>query len=475
MNDDEMYDLRRRLAAQLLQGEQQRAAMEIHRRAEAAREADEEAAEVAVAAVRQQAPALSLGELGFPPALQRDIVFPNGRREVSNRVETAPYAAKLDRYCEAVEDAFEAGSNEAHLAWWQVARSRSMQDFVAQGLEAPPSLADMLPTCIAVLPTSVFSLQRLLLLREASHGVAAAVHEALGHVTRIHLSDLNAANARTLCARCTGLRHVDLDLTRQVNEHLRGVHILSRPEPTAAHRQLLIQSTKDAWIRSGGADAVLCACAAVANGTLTHLHARDITWKWQDGPHDAPPSGFFDESWGVWSVYEDDVYDGEEGGDRDGRPLVKRGLTDAGLSCLHGLHELHVEGCQCLTDDGIAGICARSPSLCSLDVSICSALSDRVLIAVSQHCPELTTLFLERCIPAPDDPASYGPTVTLVGLRALVDGVCTKLRTLSLVGQRALLGHRNGGPKGDVAECIRTLKARGVCVRTRTELPDSYW
>jgi len=115
-----MDDLRRRLAAQLLQGEQQRAAMEIHRRAEAAREADEEAAEVAVAAVRQQAPALSLGELGFPPALQRDIVFPNGRREVNNRVETAPYAAKLDRYCEAVEDAFEAGSNEAHLAWWQV-------------------------------------------------------------------------------------------------------------------------------------------------------------------------------------------------------------------------------------------------------------------------------------------------------------------------------------------------------------------
>ena len=92
MNDDEMDDLSRRLAAQLLQEEQQRAAMEILRRAEAAREADEEAAEVAVAAVRQQAPALSLGELGFPPALQRDIVIPNGRREVSNPVETAPYA-----------------------------------------------------------------------------------------------------------------------------------------------------------------------------------------------------------------------------------------------------------------------------------------------------------------------------------------------------------------------------------------------
>ena len=67
MNDDEMDDLRRRLAAQLLQLEQQRAAMEILRRAEAAREADEEAAEVAVAAVANRHLHSASGSLGSLP------------------------------------------------------------------------------------------------------------------------------------------------------------------------------------------------------------------------------------------------------------------------------------------------------------------------------------------------------------------------------------------------------------------------
>ena len=170
---------------------------------------------------------------------------------------------------------------------------------------------------------------------------------------------------------------------------------------------------------------------------------------------------------------EEEAYIRGEGG------LVRLGLSDLGLSQLSGLQVLSLVGCQCVTDEGVKGVLQRSPGLRELDLGLCTGVTDETLMAVAQFCPDLRLLDVQRCIPGftpfrigppEDDPAAYGPRVTIAGLEALVLG-CSGLRELNLAGHGVLLADSGDfvyGPGarassgGDINALLGQLELRDV-------------
>ena len=368
-----------------------------------------------------------------------------------------------DAVIDSMERSFSQGDNTEHLARWQ-----HMTDPQPSVLDTT-QLADVLT--LVVVSYALFTCQFLLRLR-ISRAMTSAVHDALGHVTAITITDVNVACGRTLATFCTGLRVLDISLSKWgVANHAQFERTVRRLnfDQSSSDRQtqidlvlpgMLMRSTPW-WLAARGGDALL---EAFANPLLEEVNASYLTWNIEAGPHGLEPIGFWDDWTGNWKLTHDDP----SGSGRE--PLIRLGLSDAGLYHLSGLRILQLKGCQCITDTGLVGVCRRNPGLRVLDLGECSGIRDETLVAAGQCCPLLELVDLQRCISHREDTTEHGPTVTVEGLGALIHGCCRGLRKLNLAGQKALIGDQkqlfSATPEGATAvgALIDELVARRVLV-----------
>lgn len=381
------------------------------------------------------------------------------------------------RELELMERSFSQGSSSVHLLRWQMITAALP---LTLELTARTDVASVLPLVVAScasLRAGVSPCQRLLRLR-LSRAMAEAVHEALQHISVLSITDINVASARTLATFCTGLCALNIGLpVWGISQHEQFLPLVLEGGVSSTQNLFglgVVQSTPD-WLKADGANALLEAFATLS--TLSEVRGSNLTWNNEAGPHGFEPMGFWDDWRGRWSRYEQEwPYSGMAPGDdedynRGEEGLVRLGLDNTGLSFLSGIHTLDLTGCQCVTDEGVSGICRRSPNLEVLGLGKCSGVSDLTLVAIAQHCPQLQGLDLQRHIPADDDLAMHGPHITAAGLEALVHG-CVGLRELNLAGQTSLLGTprnlRSATPQGATAvgALVDTLEARGVRVDT---------
>jgi len=385
--------------------------------------------------------------------------------------------ALADTVIDQLERDFTQGDHAAHLARWQKITTSPTPTTEPMIKE----LADVLTLVVA--SSGSFTCQILLLMR-LSRATTAAVHEALGHITAISITDLNVACARTLATFCTGLRTLDMSLLEWgLAEHEQ----FDRPVTRLTFRQsqtdqqtqvgillpsMLMRSTPW-WLAARGADALLELFAS--NPMLTEVRGSHLTWNVEAGPHGFEPMGFWDDWTGDWTLRSNDQ--------SSGVVRVRLGLSDVGLSHLSGLRVLQLAGCQCVTDTGLVGICQRSPGLRELDLGKCSGITDATIVAAAHHCSLLEIVDLQRRIPDPGRSclSTHGPEITVSGFEALVHG-CSDLRQLNLVGQSALIGDRNqlfsATPEGATAvgALVDTLIARGVRLNiglTRSQMEEA--
>ncbi|KAK2497772.1 LOW QUALITY PROTEIN: hypothetical protein MC885_015644 [Smutsia gigantea] len=97
--------------------------------------------------------------------------------------------------------------------------------------------------------------------------------------------------------------------------------------------------------------------------------------------------------------------------DRSGTGLLLEALPALGQVAGLQLQELNLHSCQDLSTEAVAIPCHQQPGLISLDLSSCSELADRVLLAVSRGLQHLQRLSLRK-------------------LQQLTDGGCTALGDL---------------------------------------------
>ena len=435
--------------------------------------------EQAVARARQEALAAkapsSLEELGQPPQetdpeLSSAGLLQRRHVDVTTRVARTQYSVRLARYCEQLEGRFADGSNGAHTTWWESRRP------MVESTVDTPTLATVFPfvaeltdawvDCRESWPRGRVTMTSRLLMLRLSHSMAAAVHEVLGiRIRRLEIQDLDAACARTLLARCTALTSLDISL--DYFGMIRDVHSEHKTGTQYSRRDML-EHTKSDWLRrAGGADTIL---GAVASSSLRELRAANITWNVQDEPDGTEPKGHFNEEVGAWMLYEDDAYAYDFEGALEPAQLLKRGLSDAGLASLCNLREVLLDGCQCITDGGLVGLCNRSPHLEKLSVARCTGVGDATLHALGVSCARLVDLNVSRELPSIDSSANFGPSLSASGLEALHS--CSRLSVLNLDGQVKLRKvEREHGQSA--AEVVSALRARGVVVSWR-EMHASY-